>query len=163
MGPAYSALYDFMMSNPETPQPILEHPLLTELHAAVVEQGDYDHAEEIIQAIMDEGLMDDHIARGPVTYRWQTLEPRLDADGALHEPPRRGGHALCMDESDRVWLFGGWDGANAMDDLWVRIPRIGDVDFSEDCALWKKVEKKEGEAWPEARAGCAMTASGKTL
>ncbi len=163
MAPAYNALYELMMSNPNTPRPLLEHPLLTELHHAIVEQGDYDRAEEIIQEILDEGLMDDHIARGPVKYRWQTIEPRPHADGMLQEPPRRGGHALCMDESSRVWMFGGWDGSKEMDDLWVRVPRIGGVNFAEDGAVWRKVERKEDAPWPEARAGCAMTVSGNTL
>jgi hypothetical protein len=170
MAPAFNALYDLMRNNPDTPQPVLEHPLLTDLHAAVVEQGDYERAEALIDTIMEQGLMDDHIARLPVAYQWHQVQPHVDENGQLVEPPRRGGHAVCLSPDGRsLFLFGGWDGQNELDDFWVRSQGAdieGDTEYgsSTEPPRWRRIERKsEDAAWPSARSGHAMTVSGKTL
>ncbi len=165
--PAYDALYDHMKATAGPVLPLLEHPLLTELHQAIVTEGDYHHSEVLIHSIMETGLMDDYIARMPVTHTWHQLQPSVDADGATREPSRRGGHALCQADDGQVFLFGGWDGGKDLDDFWIREP--ADFDMDDEAGglpeyRWRRIERKsETDAWPNARSGHAMAVHGRSL
>jgi hypothetical protein len=120
-----------------------EHPLLTTLHHALVVQGDFDQAEAILSKAafrpikaLDLPEDDSATASGPTLfseYIEETCSPqpiwtRLDLDPSTHsvddeKPSPRGGHQLVFvprhgDEQAGVYLFGGWNGQQELDDLW---------------------------------------------
>ncbi|KAJ1960007.1 hypothetical protein GGI12_004036 [Dipsacomyces acuminosporus] len=96
-------------------QVCLEAPLLTMLHEALVEKGDYDQVEQLLCQAEREGMFSDCISRIPYGPVWNRMCPDV-----YPVPPARGGHQMCVDEDKReAYLYGGWDGANNLGDLWV--------------------------------------------
>ncbi|KAJ1958544.1 hypothetical protein EC988_000245 [Linderina pennispora] len=93
-----------------------ETPLLTQLHEALVDKADYDRAEQLLQRAEQSGIFGTCIAKIPYRAKWGTA-----ADPELYPcPSPRGGHQMCVDSENReAYLYGGWDGANNMGDLWV--------------------------------------------
>lgn len=95
----------------------VEHPTVTSLHEAVVLQGNWARAEQLIRDASDAGLFDAYRHACQPHARWARVQG-MDADGDV--PCRRGGHAMCIDEENgRIYLFGGWDGQRSLDDFWV--------------------------------------------
>ncbi|KAI8325866.1 hypothetical protein GQ54DRAFT_178910 [Martensiomyces pterosporus] len=93
----------------------LEAPLLTSLHEALVEKGDYDRVEQLLCQAEREGMFASCISRIPYGPAWRQVDPNM-----FPVPPARGGHQMCVDEESReAYLYGGWDGANNLGDLWV--------------------------------------------
>ncbi|KAG9079477.1 Muskelin 1, intracellular mediator containing kelch motif, partial [Ceratobasidium sp. 370] len=91
-----------------------EHPRVTELHDALVLNGDVAKAEELVERMVREDKLFDHCARvSPPACAWKRVTP----DGPV--PPGRGGHQLCIDVDNRtIYLFGGWDGSKNLADFW---------------------------------------------
>lgn len=95
----------------------LEHPLVTKLHESIVLQGDWQKAEQLIPAIYEAGLFDSYLQAAQPHASWKRLYG-TDADGDVPSP--RGGHSMCIDPiNDMIYLFGGWDGTQSLDDFWV--------------------------------------------
>ncbi|KAG5639026.1 hypothetical protein H0H81_007639 [Sphagnurus paluster] len=94
----------------------LEHPLLTKLHEAVVLQGNWAEAEHLVSFISKTEMFDTYLHGKQPHAVWKRLRG-TDADGDIPLP--RGGHAMCIDpQSNLIYLFGGWDGQNSLDDFW---------------------------------------------
>ena len=92
----------------------LEHPMLTELHRKLVECGDFDEVELLLDRAFQEGFMEEYSSK-QYSARWQQIKVQ---DGAP-KPGHRGGHPMCIDEvAGKVYLFGGWDGKNDLADFW---------------------------------------------
>ncbi|KAG8720213.1 Muskelin 1, intracellular mediator containing kelch motif [Ceratobasidium sp. 394] len=91
-----------------------EHPRVTELHDALVLNGDLAKAEDLVGRMVREDKLFDYCARvSPPACAWKRVTP----DGPA--PPGRGGHQLCMDVENRIiYLFGGWDGSKNLADFW---------------------------------------------
>ncbi|KAI0030784.1 Muskelin N-terminus-domain-containing protein [Vararia minispora EC-137] len=95
----------------------IEHPLVTRLYESLVSDGDWAEAEKVIHIAAEAGLFDTFLQASQTRAVWKRLSG-ADADGDY--PSRRGGHAMCIDEDTGViYLFGGWDGQNSLDDFWV--------------------------------------------
>jgi hypothetical protein len=95
----------------------LEHPLIASLHKSLVLKGDFSSAEETLQPCLEQGLFDSYIKSSQPQAMWTRLHVS-DADGDA--PTKRGGHAMCIDgDSGLIYLHGGWDGKNSLDDFWV--------------------------------------------
>ncbi|OZJ05515.1 hypothetical protein BZG36_01880 [Bifiguratus adelaidae] len=94
----------------------IESPLLTELHDALVVQGDFAKAESVIQRCEREGGFDHYIGRCPYEPEWTRIwATNNDGDS----PCMRGGHQMCMDvEEGKVYLLGGWNGERDLSDMW---------------------------------------------
>ncbi|KAH9920145.1 Muskelin N-terminus-domain-containing protein [Fomitopsis serialis] len=94
-----------------------EHPIVSSMYESIVLKGDWATAEQSIRQASSAGLFDAYRLSCQPQARWTRLHG-TDADGDI--PRRRGGHAMCMDEQNGlIYLLGGWDGQQNLDDLWV--------------------------------------------
>lgn len=101
----------------------LEHPLATSLHSSLVLQGDFTSSETFLTSIASAGLFSTSLLTQPPQTQWTRLHA-ADADGDA--PSARGGHAMCIDSAGgTVYLFGGWDGQQNLDDFWAYDVRTG--------------------------------------
>ncbi|CAO3610091.1 unnamed protein product [Cunninghamella echinulata] len=96
----------------------LENQLLSQLHTALVEDGDF----EKVESLMDQAdetyhifqLFTDQSKYQPV---WKQLQPIPTKNGQV--PSGRGGHQMCIDdEHKRIYLHGGWNGKLNLADFW---------------------------------------------
>ncbi|KAJ3076625.1 Muskelin 1, intracellular mediator containing kelch motif [Podochytrium sp. JEL0797] len=93
----------------------LEDPLLTELHGALVVNGDFAASEEIMQQAHDRNLFTEYVRRCSYKPLWKLLK----FDSAAVTPSMRGGHQMCMDSDAGIfYLLGGWDGQSDLSDFW---------------------------------------------
>lgn len=104
----------------------LEHPMLTELHGTLVIGGDFPATEEFMEkCCLERGLMDKYLDRQDYKPTWELRQDQPDTitapDGVEPlRPGMRGGHQLVIDTvTDRIYLYGGWDGSEDLSDLWV--------------------------------------------
>ena len=120
-----------------------EHPLLSELHSALVLRGDFNLAEALLSraALAPAESMspdDDAEQAGPSLFAPFVaasvpvpIWTRLDTDPSIatadgDAPSPRGGHQLvyCAPDPDgepsggSIFLFGGWNGSQDLADLW---------------------------------------------
>ncbi|KAI9560300.1 hypothetical protein GHT06_014315 [Daphnia sinensis] len=96
----------------------LEDPLLSELHWAMVVKGDYEATEQLLHRAVDNGLFGPYIHSQDYVPEWSRILPCIDED-PCHRPGMRGGHQMCIDtNTETVYLFGGWDGVQDLNDLW---------------------------------------------
>src|ERR1700761_7715188 len=94
----------------------VEDPLVTELHENVVLQDNWAKAEQIIQRMSQTDLFDEYRNSNQCRSVWKRLHGK-DANGDVPSP--RGGHAMCIDHAGgTIYLFGGWNGTNSLDDFW---------------------------------------------
>jgi muskelin len=94
----------------------LEHPLITQLYSTLVLQGDWSATESLLAKLSEAGLFDTYLNACQPRAVWKRLHG-VDADGDV--PSKRGGHAMCIDQGNRmIYLFGGWDGQKSLDDFW---------------------------------------------
>ncbi|KAJ1742614.1 hypothetical protein LPJ68_001764 [Coemansia sp. RSA 1086] len=101
----------------------LEAPLLTQLRDALVENCNYERAEQLLRDAEQKEMFQACASKVPYAARWTSVGSETYA-----MPPARGGHQMCIDEERRVvYLYGGWDGAKNLDDLWM---------FSIDTGRW---------------------------
>jgi hypothetical protein len=119
----------------------LEHPLVTQLYDSVVSDSNWPEAERVLQLSADAGLFDAFARGAPAQATWT----RLCGAGARGGTPRqRGGHAMCIDEAaDRIYLYGGWDGEQSLDDFWM---------YSIVEGEWRIVPRHEEAVWPGRRS-----------
>ena len=95
----------------------LEHPLVTQLHASVILQGNWPQAEHLLGQFSSAGLFDSYL-QSCQPYSTFKLLRGTDADGDVPSP--RGGHAMCIDPAnDHIYLHGGFDGEKCLDDFWM--------------------------------------------
>ena len=95
----------------------LEHPSITALHTALVLQGDFTAAENLLDTLASASLFSNSLLASQPHASWDRILA-VDADGDT--PSARGGHAMCIDPVNNVvYLFGGWDGQKNLDDFWV--------------------------------------------
>eukprot|EP00002_Diphylleia_rotans_P015236 TRINITY_DN2953_c0_g1_i3.p1 TRINITY_DN2953_c0_g1~~TRINITY_DN2953_c0_g1_i3.p1 ORF type:complete len:659 (-),score=113.86 TRINITY_DN2953_c0_g1_i3:63-2039(-) len=95
----------------------LEHAVLSSLYDAIVVNGDFDLAMQILA----NSLKDNHFVWKwrtlPYSVQWTRIHPK--AKGPKDYPRMRGGHQMCIDSEDGfIYLFGGWDGQNDLGDFW---------------------------------------------
>ena len=91
--------------------------MVTQLHSSIVLQGDWQEAERLLKEISGAGLYHTHLQSRQSHAIWNQLRSS-DEDEALPSP--RGGHAMCIDHQNAlIYLFGGYDGYDSLDDLWV--------------------------------------------
>ncbi|CAG8499389.1 16163_t:CDS:10 [Acaulospora morrowiae] len=104
---------------------LLEDPFITELHAQLVTNGDFQAAENIMIEASYKGLFGEYIRGCSYSHLWKKIEA-TDADG--NSPCMRGGHQMCIDvearlfilyQAGHIYLLGGWDGSNDLSDFWV--------------------------------------------
>ncbi|KAG6820280.1 hypothetical protein H0H93_002892 [Arthromyces matolae] len=94
-----------------------EHPLITNLYEHIVLRGDWKQAEDTLYKMSKTSLFDSFLHDTQPYAVWKQMHG-TDADGDVPSP--RGGHAMCIDPiNDMIYLFGGWDGGNSLDDFWV--------------------------------------------
>ncbi|KAJ2814701.1 hypothetical protein GGI24_006295, partial [Coemansia furcata] len=90
-------------------------PILAKIHSALVEQADYDRTEQLLLQAERDGVFASCMASIPYAPVWRQVD-----QSTCRVPTARGGHQMCVDEESRVaYLFGGWDGANNLGDLWM--------------------------------------------
>lgn len=93
----------------------LESPIIQELHDNLVVEGDFVKTEAQIELLINEGLMDEYLARQPYSVSWKSLNVESNK-----WPGKRGGHQLVLDSKNRLmYLYGGWNGCEDLSDLWV--------------------------------------------
>ncbi|KAJ1819256.1 hypothetical protein LPJ60_003870 [Coemansia sp. RSA 2675] len=93
----------------------LEAPVLANIYSALVEQADYCQTEQLLLQAERDGVFASCMSSIPYASVWKQVD-----QSAYHIPTARGGHQMCVDEESRVaYLFGGWDGANNLGDLWM--------------------------------------------
>lgn len=71
----------------------------------------YEEAEDVLGAL-DSAVFQKHIDDAPYTFLW-TEVPRRDV-----WPCERGGHQMVAMDS-RLYLYGGWNGAEELEDFWM--------------------------------------------
>ncbi|EGD77325.1 hypothetical protein PTSG_08419 [Salpingoeca rosetta] len=101
----------------------LEDTSVSALYSLLVQKGDFAAVEEMLtQLDTDKNIFNEYIESQPYQYEWKQLEP-LNSFGlkaeADEKPSMRGGHQVVIDTTSRVmYLFGGWNGADELGDLW---------------------------------------------
>jgi hypothetical protein len=95
----------------------LEHPIIGKLHQALVTEGNFEQAEEIIlNADQNRNLFQQFVQEAKYSPNWHRIYASND-DG--DSPCARGGHQLCIDqEREKIYLLGGWDGQRELSDFW---------------------------------------------
>lgn len=68
----------------------LEHSVLTQLHGALVERGDFLGAEQVLEQAADDGLFSEFIGQHQSKPLWTPILPAPGAD----RPGMRGGHQV---------------------------------------------------------------------
>ena len=94
-------LWDAFYALQEQTNTQLEHPTLSKLHQALVNDGDYESTEAILTESCDAGLFHEFIEDCPCRATWERL---ISTDDAV--PGVRGGHQLCIDHAtnpDKPW------------------------------------------------------------
>ncbi|GAA5864021.1 hypothetical protein JCM1840_000669 [Sporobolomyces johnsonii] len=139
-GPALlPAFHSLLATVPPATSTSFEHPLLAQLHTALVLDGDFDRAEFLLASCLAEGLFREWSGggrggKGTTTARWE----RLDGGDAQPRPQGRGGHQMVR-VGRKVVLFGGWDGRRDLGDLWEwDLPRGGEPGQGE--GRWRCLE-----------------------
>ncbi|CEG84146.1 hypothetical protein RMATCC62417_17991 [Rhizopus microsporus] len=93
-----------------------EHPLISNLHQALVIDGDFDEAERIIDNAEASSIFDHYVQTAKYSLLWQEIYAS-NSDGDT--PCPRGGHQMCIDvDGGKIYLFGGWDGSKDLSDFW---------------------------------------------
>ncbi|CAG0882896.1 unnamed protein product [Cyprideis torosa] len=117
----------------------LEHPVLTELHSSLVERGDFEATERILERCVEQGMMDKFLVNQELTPIWTEIT------GCGPRPGMRGGHQMCIDPDEKkMYLFGGWDGSQDLADFWVY-----DIESNQWTCLSQNTEMEGG---PSARS-----------
>ncbi|KAG7098462.1 hypothetical protein E1B28_000408 [Marasmius oreades] len=94
----------------------VEHPLVSKLHSSTVLHGDWTNAERVLHELSDTGLFESHLQ----SHQSRAIWKRIHGGGGDNVPSPRGGHAMCIDHRNSlIYLFGGFDGRQCLDDLWV--------------------------------------------
>jgi hypothetical protein len=142
---------------------VLEHPAVTRLFDQFVIDRDYQASEEVLQQIVEGGLMREYQDLVPKSYTWKLL-----CEDGMASPSIRGGHAMCA-YNGTTWLFGGSkftsstraflaiietasdDRSGRLDDFW-RGSLQGNV------LSWVQIQRR-GAVWPEFRGSHLMTAT----
>ena len=84
----------------------------------MVVKGDYAAAEHLLQRAVDNGLFGAYIHQQDYVPQWSRILPSADED-PCRRPGMRGGHQMCIDvNTETLYLFGGWDGVQDLNDLW---------------------------------------------
>ncbi|KAI9178994.1 hypothetical protein H9P43_005656 [Blastocladiella emersonii ATCC 22665] len=97
------------------PGAALEDPLLSQLHACVVHQRDYEAAERLIVSAAEQGMLDEHVSQAAWTPKWAPVA----VPQHMPRPCGRGGHQAFLDaDANVLYVHGGWDGARDLGDLW---------------------------------------------
>ncbi len=144
--------YEHLLRKSNVP---LEHPFLTAWFNALVDDGDFEKCEEMLDQATQSGMLDAYIESQPLRIEW---DPLNTGSSNKPGPGMRGGHQMCIDvESKTVYLFGGWDGYRDLNDFWAY-----DIDeqrwacLSEDTA-------KEGGPCPRSCHKMCMDPVGKRI
>ncbi|CAD5116689.1 DgyrCDS5551 [Dimorphilus gyrociliatus] len=91
----------------------LEHPLLTELYHYLVARGDIEKCERILEDACEQGLFSSYVSQQDYQPKWTPIE-------TSPSPGMRGGHQMIVDpESNVLFLHGGWNGVQDLDDFWM--------------------------------------------
>ncbi|KAJ7077270.1 Muskelin N-terminus-domain-containing protein [Mycena belliarum] len=94
----------------------VEDPLVTELHENLILKGDWAKVEQTVLRMSQTDLFDEYRNSKQCHGLWKRLLGK-DANGDVPAP--RGGHAMCIDHvGGTIYLFGGWNGKNSLDDFW---------------------------------------------
>lgn len=93
----------------------LEYSMMSDLHTALVVNGDFQKTENFIEKCVSDGLMDGYLAGQDYKATWM-LQESINSE---KRPGMRGGHQLIIDSANSVmYLYGGWDGFEDLSDLW---------------------------------------------
>lgn len=93
----------------------LEYSMMSDLHTALVVNGDFQKTENFIEKCVSDGLMDGYLAGQDYKATWM-LQETINSE---KRPGMRGGHQLIIDSANSVmYLYGGWDGFEDLSDLW---------------------------------------------
>lgn len=94
---------------------VLEDPMMSELHTALVVQGDFQKTENFVEKAITDGMVDTYLTNQDYKASW-SLQETVSSE---KRPGMRGGHQLIIDSSNGVmYLYGGWDGFEDLSDLW---------------------------------------------
>lgn len=89
---------------------------MSELHEALVVNGNFAKTEEYVEQFVSNGLIDNYCSKQKYKALWSVQDTLTNPDV---KPGRRGGHQLIVDTNEnRIYLFGGWDGDRDLSDLW---------------------------------------------
>lgn len=107
-------VYQTLLSNTRIE---LEHPMIGKLHQALVTEGNFELAQDIIlEANKEKNLFESFVQEAKYVPSWFKISASNDDGDA---PCARGGHQLCIDsEREKIYLLGGWDGKRELSDFW---------------------------------------------
>eukprot|EP00761_Pharyngomonas_kirbyi_P001116 gb/GECH01001117.1/.p1 GENE.gb/GECH01001117.1/~~gb/GECH01001117.1/.p1 ORF type:complete len:811 (+),score=134.38 gb/GECH01001117.1/:1-2433(+) len=103
----------------QVPEP-LEDSICSNLHQALVFDGDFDRAEKIMRHLHEEKSVFENYASGlSYTMHWSRIYPKDNND----HPSMRGGHQMIILPSTEyspgsIFLYGGWNGRMDLSDFW---------------------------------------------
>ncbi|KAI9033534.1 Muskelin N-terminus-domain-containing protein [Phycomyces nitens] len=94
----------------------LEHPLLSELHKYLVQDGNFEAAEQILMQANSNNIFEMFSTHTDYRPAWKNIKV---ANQEKNIPCPRGGHQMCIDEKEgKIYLLGGWSGKCDMADFW---------------------------------------------
>lgn len=120
----------------------LEDPEITDLYQCLVDVGDFDRVESIMEKLIDEGHVEDFIAKQKYKAKFTELKPK---ESITNRPRPRTQAAYAFDETRRlIYMFGGSDDSNDFNDFWV-------FNLAENS--WTPIESMNA---PSPRSGAKM-------
>lgn len=115
----------------------LESPLISELHEALVINGNFEKSEEYVERFIDNGLADNYSSKQPYDAEWTVQKVLTNPDT---KPCMRSGHQCIIDSNrNRIYLFGGWNGFNDLSDLWYY-----DIKLNSWTLIHERAEQHDG-------------------
>ncbi|OAD75654.1 hypothetical protein PHYBLDRAFT_143898 [Phycomyces blakesleeanus NRRL 1555(-)] len=94
----------------------LEHPLLSELHQYLVQDGNFEAAEQILIQANSSNIFELFSTHADYRPTWKRINV---TNQEKNIPCPRGGHQMCIDEKEgKIYLLGGWSGKCDMSDFW---------------------------------------------
>ncbi|CRK95856.1 CLUMA_CG009303, isoform A [Clunio marinus] len=121
----------------------LEDEEITELYRCLVDDGDFKKVENIMEKLVNEGNIDEYIAKQKYKATYKELNTESDNNG--NRPKSRNNAAYTFDRNRQlIYMFGGSDETNELNDFWV---------FDLKKNEWSEIESENG---PSPRIGSKM-------
>lgn len=142
---------------------VLEHPAVTRLFDELVVNRNHQASEEVLQQILEGGLMRENQDLVPKSCSWKLL-----CEDGMERPSTRGGHTMCAFDGT-IWLFGGSEFANSPQAFLAIIKsssddRSGPLDdfwrgsLQGNVLSWDQIQRR-GAVWPGFRGQHLMTST----
>eukprot|EP00033_Pygsuia_biforma_P002376 GCRY01002630.1.p1 GENE.GCRY01002630.1~~GCRY01002630.1.p1 ORF type:complete len:858 (-),score=233.66 GCRY01002630.1:127-2700(-) len=92
---------------------------VTDFFNFLVKEGDFVQAEQILITLAHKGAFDEYLSTFAYRVAWSKLtSPQLQSNAGVFPQPRGGHQVVVHSETNKAYMFGGWNGQNDLGDFW---------------------------------------------